>query len=186
MNAPAPTSRWLGAGFGRSALWLAACWCCGASAQMLAPNPSPEVPDAPAPKRSIAVRTVPLPGGLMLERTDVPPEPVTASRALRSDQGAESKGRYRTIVTPSGQRVLEATDATPAPVTGAMDPSRLVEQTGAAGERILGLRDETPPPQRARPPMRIVDIPAEPREAPIALEPQPNVLYRVVKPSGGS
>jgi len=182
MNAPAPTSRWLGAWFGRSALWLTACCCCGASAQMLAPSPSPEVPDAPAPKRSVAVRTVPVPGGLMLERTDVPPEPATATNAARGDQGQEPKSRYRTIVTPSGRRVLEATDATPAPATGAMDPGRLEEQAGAAGQRVWVLRDETQPKRNHGQVRWVRDIPADSRGAAIPSDPEPNVLYRVVKP----
>lgn len=186
MKPRAPTSRWLGAGLGRLGLWLTACCCCGASAQMLAPSPNPEASDAPAPERRVAVRTVPVPGGLMLERADVPPEPAPAALAARGDQGQEQRARYRTISMPNGTKMLEATDAAPAPEAEAIDPGRLVERTNEAGQSAWVLRDETPPKQNPGPLRWVRDIPADARGAAMPSNPEPDVLYRVVKPGGGS
>jgi hypothetical protein len=150
---------------------------------MLAPRPNPEIPEAPATKASVPVRTVAVPGGLMLERTDVPQEPLTGSPAARGSQAQAQKQQYRTIDLPNGRKMLEPMDMPPAPATAeVMDPGAFVEQTGESGQRVLVLRDQTPPPPRPGTVLWIRAIPARSGTAAMPSEPEPNVLYRVVQP----
>jgi hypothetical protein len=87
---------------------------------------------------------------------------------------------------PNGTKMLEATDHTPAPEAEAIDPGRLVERTNEAGQSAWVLRDETQPKWNPGPPRWVRDIPADSRGAAIPSNPEPEVLYRVVKPGGGS
>lgn len=182
MKPPALTRRSLRTGIAQKALWLAACCTWSVSAQMLAPKPNPEIPDAPAQETSVPVRVVKVPGGLMVERTDIPSDQSTDTRAVVGAQAQEPNGRYRIVATLNGGRMLEAVDAAPPPESRAMDADRLVVQLNAAGQRMLKLRDELPSKPYAGPRLRVVDIVAGARGPAVPTDPEPFVLYRVVKP----
>jgi hypothetical protein len=166
-------------------MWLTAFCCCGASAQVLAPHPHPELTETQPPKNSVPVRMVPAPMGQMLERADIPSGLSAAANVGRGDPGLDARKRLRAVSRPDGAKMLESIDATPVPATQGIDPSRLVERTAPGGQRMLGLTDEAAPPWNPGPARVVVDVPAEPREAASNLHPDPNVLYRVVKPATG-
>jgi hypothetical protein len=153
---------------------------------MLAPNPNPGIEETPPPRISVPVRAVPAPHGQVLERTDLPSDAAQAPIAAPGVQFREPRKRFQAVSTPSGAKVLEDMDAAPPPASAPIDPARLVERSDEAGQRILDLRDATPPPQRAGPQRIVVDIPADSAGAAMPVNPDPNVLYRVVKPEGGS
>jgi hypothetical protein len=123
---------------------------------------------------------------MMLEHADIPPEPAPAELAERGDQGQEQRARHRTISMPNGTKMLEATDAAPAPESEAIDPGRLEERTNEAGQSVWALRDEARPKPNPGTLRWVRDIPADSLGAAMPSEPEPDVLYRVVKPGGGS
>lgn len=182
MKRPASTTRRRGAWCGHGSAWLVAWYCCTATAQMLAPNPNPGVQEPPPTKTDFPVHTVLAPTGLVLERVDAQLEVSPAAGMAQVGPGGEQSGRYRVVTAPNGGRVLELLDGAPAPASDTSKPPAFVIRANGSGQAILELADEMPAPKRPEPPRRVVDVRADSLPAAIPRDPEPDVLYRVVRP----
>jgi hypothetical protein len=130
---------------------------------------------------SVPVRVVPAPNGNVLERTDLPSAALAGDRTSRSRSELQ-QGRVRIVTAPNGGQVLELIDVAPPPVEGKSKLPALVVRSNAAGARVLELPYETPEAKRQEPQRQVVDIRAESSLAAVPREPEPDTLYRIVRP----
>lgn len=167
------------------ALWmLAAMVPAGfAHAQTVMPHPDPNLAEAP-PSATAPLpphRIVKTAKGWMLELI----EPAANGTVATAERPMPRPGRFVTVATPGGAWVIEDTDASLAAPAAASARLQFVVRTNAAGQRMLELPE--PPGQRGSAPspqpsgLRFVDIRTPEEAARAFANPEPGVLYRVVK-----
>lgn len=180
-NRPAGPGRASALGLTMAAALLA---CGTAHAQTVMPDPRPNHSEAVAAEPPPgAFRAVKGPNAWVLERVEPSANARAAEPASTEPSPAARPGRFRAEPAPGGAWVLVDGDAADeADASGPPAHARASARAGAGGALVLEMpTSEARPETRAPNGLRIVEIRSAEEAARAMAQPEPFVLYRVVK-----